>query len=245
MRLYPAIDLIEGQAVRLVKGDFERQTSYGDPLEVAHKYATAGATHLHVVDLDAAKNGQTSASTERIVARIMTATGLTVEIGGGIRSEGDVSRWLNVGVWRCVIGTRAAEEPEFARRMRETFGDAVIVGIDAKGDRVATRGWLEDSSWTTEEFAKELYKMGYRECIYTDISRDGMLQGANIAASLRLASASGLNVVVSGGVSTLDDVQALLAGASQGITGAIIGKALLSGRLDLRVALAALQGGGK
>ena len=243
MRLFPAIDLIDGQAVRLVKGDFERQTMYGDPLEVASRYAEAGATHLHLVDLEAAKSGHPSSGTVEIVARIIAETGLTVELGGGIRSAADVERWLVVGVWRCVIGTKAAESPEYARQLYESYADSVIVGIDSRDGMVATRGWLEESAWTALDFAKALNQMGYQECIFTDIQRDGMLQGANWQQSTQLAAASGLKVVVSGGVSDMGDVRALLENERRGISGAIVGKALFTGKLDLREALIAVQGG--
>ena len=243
MQLFPAIDLMNGQAVRLYKGDFEQQTQYGDPLDVALRYVEAGATHVHLVDLDAAKTGETSSTTAKIVERIVTETQLLVELGGGIRSELAVERWLNSGVWRCVVGTRAAEDLEFTNSLFTLYGDAVIVGIDARDGMVATKGWTENSAWTANEFAKVLFQMGYRECIFTDIERDGTLQGANLDLSVQLATASGLKVVVSGGVSNLQDVLAMKAFENMGISGAIIGKALFSGKIDLRDALEAVRGG--
>lgn len=243
MQLFPAIDLMNGQAVRLYKGDFEQQSQYGNPLDVALRYVEAGATHVHLVDLDAAKTGETSSTTAQIVERIVTETKLLVELGGGIRSELAVERWLNSGVWRCIVGTRAAEDPKFTNSLFASFGDAVIVGIDARDGMVATKGWTENSAWTTNEFAKVLFQMGYRECIFTDIERDGTLQGANLNLSVQLAAASGLKVVVSGGVSNLQDVLAMKAFENMGISGAIIGKALFSGKIDLRDALAAVCGG--
>ncbi len=243
MLILPAIDMISGQAVRLVKGDFEQQTSYGDPFEVITHYLHAGATHVHLVDLDAAKNGQTSSQTIDFVEKVIKDTPLQVELGGGIRTERDVERWLQTGVWRCVIGTRAAEDPDFAASLFHTYRESIIVGIDSREGMVATRGWLENSSWKAEEFAKALFQMGFRECIFTDISRDGTLQGANMDLSIQLSAASGLKVVVSGGVSDESDVMAAKSLEDQGISGIIIGKALFSGKIDLKSALALVSGG--
>ncbi len=243
MLILPAIDLMSGQAVRLLNGDFGQQTSYGDPFEVVKNYVNAGATHIHLVDLDAAKNGQPSFQTVEFVKKVIKETSLQVEIGGGIRSERDVERWLQSGVWRCVIGTRAAEDPDFADELFYNYKESVIVGIDSRDGMVATRGWLENSPWKAEEFAKALYQMGYRECIFTDISRDGTLQGANIDLSVQLSAASGLKVVVSGGVSDQSDVQAARSMEGQGISGIIIGKALFTGKIDLQAVLALVDGG--
>lgn len=245
MNIFPAIDLLDGQAVRLFQGDYEQKTGYGDPLEIAHRYAEAGAKYLHLVDLGAAKKGQTADSTLATIKRILTETELKVEVGGGIRSEEDIKRWRELGVWRCVIGTRAAEDPEFARIAYEHYGDAVIVGIDARGEMVATHGWTQNSEKGLIEFAKQLYSYGYRECIYTDIEKDGTLQGASVLKSVRLAEESGLRVVVSGGVKDLDDITAMPKYEKQGISGVIIGKALFTGKLDLRAALLAANGGHK
>lgn len=239
MRFYPAVDLFEGQAVRLRQGDYSARSSYGDPLEAALRYEQEGATHLHVVDLDAARSGQPHPDTRRIVERIATRTRLLLQLGGGIRAMEDLSRWFSLGVDRCVLGTAAAADPGFAGRAIEQYGDRVTVSIDARDGRVATHGWTRTGGLDAEEFAQTLCKLGLKECIYTDIAQDGMLRGPNIEASVRLARASGLCVIVSGGVADAGDIRAVAGREREGLCGVIAGTALYEGRLTLQDALRA------
>ncbi len=237
MLIFPAIDLFQGKAVRLRQGDYDQQTIYGDPLEIALRYREAGATHVHLVDLDAARSGQAHSDTRRIVGAILEETGLKLQIGGGIRTRQNIESWLDAGVWRCVLGTAAVKNPEFACEMVQMFGLQVTVGIDAKDGFVATQGWVETQDITAQEFASKMAACGLQECIYTDIGKDGMLTGANIEASIELAKVSGLSVIVSGGVRDLEDVRKIAALHSDGLGGLIAGKSLYEGTLDLREAL--------
>lgn len=242
MLVLPAIDLYGGLAVRLQQGDFEKITNYGDPLAVAQRFAASGATHLHMVDLHAAKSGQTAPDTAAIVRKIVEQTGLLVEIGGGIRALADIERWLENGVWRCVLGTAAVRSRDLVQRAIDQYGTAVTVGVDARDGAVATAGWLDTEQLSAHQFATELYGLGLRECIYTDISRDGMLSGANVDAAVALAQVSGLRVVVSGGVRNLDDIRAVRAREAEGLSGVIAGKAIYEGTLDVAAALRVAEG---
>lgn len=237
MMILPAIDLIGGQAVRLSQGDYTKRSTYGDPLALARSYADAGARQLHLVDLDAAKSGQSHPETERIVQAIGEQLGLQVELGGGIRTAQDVQRWLSLGVWRCVLGTAAIRDYAFARAMADTWGAQVVIGIDARDGLVATHGWQKTEGVTAQEVAIAMKEMGYQDCVHTDISKDGMLTGANVEASAALARLSGLRVVVSGGVRDIRDIAAALALEDAGISGVIAGKSLVEGTLALDQAL--------
>ncbi len=227
--------------MRLRQGDYDARTVYGDPVQLAAAYREAGATHLHMVDLDAARTGSRSPQTSGIVSRIVAETGLTVQIGGGIRTRGDVQYWLGIGVWRCVLGTVAARDPRFAGELCGEFGERVTVGIDARGGMVATQGWTKTEGREAVDLAAELRGYGYTECVYTDIARDGMLSGANIESAVALAAASGLAVIVSGGVKDLGDVRSVRDHELQGLSGVILGKSLLEGTLDLHAAVRAMQ----
>ncbi|MHB1628912.1 MAG: 1-(5-phosphoribosyl)-5-[(5-phosphoribosylamino)methylideneamino]imidazole-4-carboxamide isomerase [Bacilli bacterium] len=242
MLVLPAIDLYGGLAVRLRQGDFANITNYGDPVAIAQRFAASGATHLHVVDLQAARSGQTTPDTGTIVREIVDQTDLLVEIGGGVRSLADVERWLERGVWRCVLGTAAVRSRDLVQRAIDRYGTAVTVGVDARDGAVATAGWLDTEQISAHQFAIELYGLGLRECIYTDISRDGMLSGANVDAAVALAQASGLRVVVSGGVRNLDDIRAVRARENQGLSGVIAGKAIYEETLDVAAALRVAEG---
>lgn len=237
MIVFPAIDLIAGQAVRLQQGDFARQTGYGDPLSIARAYKEAGASHLHVVDLEAARTGQSSPQTQTIVRALIAETGLLVQLGGGIRTAQQVQDWLTLGVWRCVLGTAVIQNHVFARDMAQHWGEQVAVGIDARDGYVATNGWLETERMQAVDVACAMKTAGFTDCIYTDISKDGMLGGANVQASVSLAERSGLHVVVSGGVRDLADIDTVLAYRQRGLSGVIAGKALLEGTLDLASAI--------
>lgn len=237
MHILPAIDLQNGQVVRLYQGDYSQKTVYSaDPCAVARGFAAAGARQLHVVDLDGAKDG--SLANFETVAALAAQGGLAIEVGGGIRTEERVRRYLELGAARVILGTAAAQNPAFAREMAETYGERIAVGVDARGGRVATHGWLETSALDGVAFCEQLARAGVRTVIYTDISRDGAEQGTNLALYRRLTRIPGLRVIASGGVSSLAEIRAL---AGMGAWGAILGKALYTGRLDLSEALAAAQ----
>lgn len=242
MRVLPAIDLLAGEVVRLRQGDYGTKTSYGDPVMLAWTYRGAGAEYLHIVDLGAARTGAFDGVTYETVIRIVRETALRVELGGGVRSEDDVERWLQAGVWRCVLGTAAVRDPGMAERAVKRFGDRVIVGIDARDGRVATQGWTQTEGRLAADLAAQMRAIGFSECIHTDIARDGMLTGPNIEASCNLSRSSGLSVIVSGGVRNLEDVRAIKAREQEGLSGMILGLSLLVGTLDLKDALAEARG---
>ncbi|MDD5931731.1 MAG: 1-(5-phosphoribosyl)-5-[(5-phosphoribosylamino)methylideneamino]imidazole-4-carboxamide isomerase [Oscillospiraceae bacterium] len=230
MQIFPAIDLSGGQVVRLYQGDYDKMTVYGaDPCAVAREFTAAGAGYLHVVDLDGAKEG-TLANFDTIAA-IAEQGGLYMEVGGGIRTEERIRRYLDLGVDRCILGTIAVKDFEFTARMARTYGDRIAVGVDARDGYVAVSGWLETSREKSVDFCRRLRDAGVQTVIYTDISRDGAEQGTNLAVYRELAGIEGLNITASGGVSSLEELKAL---RDMGIPAAILGKALYTGRLDLK-----------
>ncbi len=235
MELFPAIDLYTGWAVRLYKGDYNQMTVYDkDPLAVARRFREAGARFLHMVDLEGARDGGTpNLETVRAVA---VQSGLRVEIGGGVRSEAVIRQYLDAGVFRVILGTAAITQPGFVAEMAAKYGERIAVGVDLRDGCVAIRGWTEVTDAEGLAFCKRLEADGVRAVIVTDISRDGALRGANVALYRRLREALTMDVVASGGVTTLADVEAL---RDLGLAGAILGKALYTGDLDLRAALAA------
>jgi phosphoribosylformimino-5-aminoimidazole carboxamide ribotide isomerase len=230
--LYPAIDLRRGRCVRLEKGEASRETVYGDdPLAVARSFADAGAEWVHVVDLDAAFG---AGSNRALIRELVAATPLKVQTGGGLRGEADLEAVLETGAARAVIGTAAIENPELVRRAVERWGaERIAVGLDARGRRPAARGWTEESGTDLFDLAASMVAFGVRTIIHTDIERDGMMGGPNLELSAALAEASGAEVIVSGGMSGMDDVEAAVDAAGRGIAGAIIGKALYEGRIGL------------
>ncbi|MFL5383100.1 MAG: 1-(5-phosphoribosyl)-5-[(5-phosphoribosylamino)methylideneamino]imidazole-4-carboxamide isomerase [Longimicrobiaceae bacterium] len=230
--LYPAIDLRRGRCVRLEQGEASRETVYGDdPVAVARSFADAGAEWVHVVDLDAAFG---TGSNRALIRDLVAATPLRVQTGGGLRTDADVDEVLEAGAARAVIGTAAIENPELVRRAVEHWGpERIAVGLDARGRRPAARGWTEESGTDLFDLAAQLVALGARTIVHTDIARDGMLAGPNLELSRALAEASGAEVIVSGGMSGMDDVEAAAAAAGRGIAGAIIGKALYEGRISL------------
>lgn len=233
MIIFPAIDLVHGKAVRLYKGDYNQMTVYDDdPLNTARRFQAAGATHLHMVDLEGAKDGGTP--NFDTVRRVVEHTGLSVEIGGGIRDMAVVERYLSVGVKRVILGTAAIADETFTRRALERFGPAVVLGADVRDGEVAIRGWLELSGMTLDAFCEKYQALGVQTLICTDISRDGAMLGTNRALYADLQRKYRMNIVASGGVSTLEDVRAL---AGLGLYGAIIGKAYYSGAIDLKTAI--------
>lgn len=235
MILLPAIDMKDGRCVRLEQGDFGRQKTYADdPLEMARKWADAGAKWLHLVDLDGAKDGGRSINSP-IVEKIIHQIGLPVQLGGGVRDESTIYHWTDLGVRRLVVGTKAVREPKWFEEMAWRFPGKLVLGLDAKNGLVATDGWLEVSSVDAVALAKTFESLPLAGIVYTDIARDGMLSGPNFEMTGRLANEVSLPVVASGGVSCLDDLIQL---QHLPIWGTIIGKALYEGRFTLEEALA-------
>ena len=233
MYIFPAIDLLDGKAVRLQKGDYNKVTVYSnEPEAVAKSFENEGAQFLHVVDLDGAKDG-TTANFET-VQKIISETGLSVEIGGGIRDIERVKRYMDIGVDRVIIGTAAVTDPDFLKEAVRLYGDRIVVGVDIKDGFVAIKGWLEVSELSCLDFCKKLSCMGVNTIICTDISKDGMMSGTNIALYDELSQNLGMNIIASGGVSSLEDVKTL---SQMNIYGAILGKALYTGAIRLRDAI--------
>ena len=241
LTLFPAIDLRRGRCVRLEQGASDRETLYAtDPLRVAEDFASRGAEWLHVVDLDAAFG---EGSNRDLIRRLAESTPLRVQTGGGLRSDADLEEVLESRVERAVIGTAAVEDPELvARAVRRWGAERIAVGLDARGHQPAVRGWREGSGANLFDLAGELTGRGVRTLIYTDIDRDGMLAGPNLATASELAERSGAEVVVSGGVGDLHDLDAIAAAARgrPGIVGVIVGKAIYEGRVQVEKALEAL-----
>ena len=229
MQIFPAIDLSGGQVVRLYQGDYDKMTVYGaDPCAVAREFVAAGAKYLHVVDLDGAKDG-TLANFDTIAA-LAKQGGLYIEVGGGIRTEERIQKYLDLGVSRCILGTIAVKDFEFTARMAKKYGDQIAVGVDARDGYVAVSGWLETSQEKGVDFCRRLRDAGVQTVIYTDISRDGAEQGTNLELYRELAGIEGLSITASGGVSSIDELKEL---QTIGTHAAILGKALYTGRLDL------------
>lgn len=242
MDLFPAIDLLGGHCVRLYQGDYNQSHTFNEnPVEVAQQWAEQGAPWLHVVDLDGAKVGQ-SANLEAIAA-ITRAVQIPVQVGGGLRDKASVARLLDLGVQRAILGTVAVEQPELVAELCQSFPGRIVVGIDARNGQVATRGWLETSQVLATDLAQQMQNCGAAAIIYTDIHRDGTMQGPNLAALRELADTITIPVVASGGVSSIADLINLLALEATGVTGAIIGKALYTGDIDLKAALRAVGNG--
>ncbi|MGE4272986.1 MAG: 1-(5-phosphoribosyl)-5-[(5-phosphoribosylamino)methylideneamino]imidazole-4-carboxamide isomerase [Desulfitobacterium sp.] len=239
MRIFPAIDLKGGKAVRLLQGRMEDATIYAEnPVEVARDFKAQGADSLHVVDLDGAFAGQPV--NDATIRQLIQSSGLKVQVGGGIRSLERIEELLNLGVERVILGTVAVREPELVQEAVARFGEAIVVGIDAKNGQVAVQGWAEKSEMMALELALKMKDVGVKHLVFTDISRDGMLQGPNIQSTVELARESGLQVVASGGVSNIEDIILLQKEVTLGasIEGVIIGKALYTGAITLSDALA-------
>jgi len=233
MKLFPAIDLIDGKAVRLVRGDYAQMTVYSNsPVEVAKGFASCGAEYLHVVDLEGARDGTTP--NLATVKALIGQSGLKVEIGGGIRTMETVRTYVDAGAYRVIIGTAAVTDPDFLDRALSVYGDKVAVGVDIRDGMVAIKGWTEISSMDCFSFCDMLEKKGVSTVICTDISKDGLLSGTNLSLYAELVKRFGIQITASGGVSSLEDVQKL---NDMGLYGAILGKALYTGALDLSAAL--------
>ncbi|MDN3955656.1 1-(5-phosphoribosyl)-5-[(5-phosphoribosylamino)methylideneamino]imidazole-4-carboxamide isomerase [Sporolactobacillus laevolacticus] len=228
--VYPAIDLIDGKCVRLFQGDYDQSTVYGDaPVDIARSFYEQGAEWIHVVDLDGAKAGHPV--NQELIARIAAEVPINIEVGGGIRTIKTVESYLNQGIKRVILGSSAISDPEFCRLALQRYPDAIAIGLDVKDGKVAVRGWLEVSDMSAADLAKQLIIEGAEHFIYTDISRDGALKGANVSGAEQLADEIGKPVVVSGGVTTFDEVQKLV--NNKRVSGAIIGKALYTKQISL------------
>ena len=233
MKIFPAIDLYEGKAVRLLKGDYNNLTVYSEnPIEIAKDFEAQGATELHTVDLEGARDGGTP--NIDIIKSFVENTSLNVEVGGGIRSMDTVKAYLDAGVTRVILGTAAVTDEEFLKKAVETYGDKIAVGADIKDGKVAIKGWIEKSDYGTFEFFEKLQKIGVSTVICTDISKDGAMQGTNRELYKELSEKFKVNIIASGGVSSLDDVEAL---NSMNLFGAIIGKAYYTGAIKISDAL--------
>ncbi|MBQ4155745.1 MAG: 1-(5-phosphoribosyl)-5-[Clostridia bacterium] len=233
MNIFPAIDIIGGQAVRLKKGDYNQKTVYNsDPVSVAIGFKNQGAKYIHLVDLDGAKSGKTD--NFNVVKSIVEKTGLKAEIGGGIRNIETVKKYLDCGVMRVIIGTAAITNPDFLSEALKLYGEKVAVGVDIKDGKVAIHGWTQTADFTCEEFIEMMQNKGVKTIICTDVSKDGMMSGTNLSLYKELSQKFNIDIVASGGVSSIDDVKAL---KEMNLYGAILGKALYTNSIDLAEAI--------
>lgn len=241
MILFPAIDIRNGKCVRLTEGRFDRETVFSDfPWDMAKKWECEGANYLHIVDLDGALAGKpvnTSA-----IEKIIRTVAIPVQLGGGIRTMDNIEAVLSLGVNRVILGSVAVRDPELVQAACEKYGAKIVIGIDARDGIVAVDGWSVSGDVQAENLAREMAGAGALRIIYTDISRDGMLSGVNAAATAKLAKASGIKVIASGGVRSMEDIRAVKAVESDGVEGVIVGKAIYTGALDLGEALKFTRG---
>ena len=228
MYIFPAIDIRDGNAVRLYQGDYDQETVYSNnPKDVAKSFLAAGATHLHIVDLDGAKDGElTNMDT---ISHIIKDLAMFVEVGGGIRDEARIKQYLDLGVSRVILGTIAQQDPEFAAAMAKKYGDAIAIGVDARDGKVAINGWKEITDTDSFDFCRDLRDAGIKAVIYTDIAKDGGMTGTNMEAYKKLSEIEGLAITASGGISSEEEIIAL----KDIVHSAILGKALYTGALDL------------
>lgn len=234
MKIYPAIDIKNGVCVRLRMGDMQQATEYGDPAETALRWQREGAEALHIVDLDAAFAGKFS--NRETVAKILKTVSVPVQLGGGIRSMEDIDIRLGLGVWRVIIGTAAFEDPGLVAEAAAKYHGRIVAGIDVKNSKVAIRGWANETSADALSLAHKMKSLGIKTIIYTDVSRDGMLTGPNVEGIADLVSKTNMEIIASGGMSTLDDLYKL---KETGAGGVIIGRALYTGGIDLKQAIRA------
>lgn len=238
MKIFPAIDLIDGCAVRLFKGDYAQKTVYSNsPVDVAKSFAEAGAEYIHIVDLDGARNG--SNANIEVVRSIVKESGLKAEIGGGIRSAEAIEKYLDLGVMRVILGTAAVTDSKFLESAVTAYGERVAVGVDIKDGKVAIKGWTQVSELDCFEFCRRLEKLGVKTVICTDISKDGVMSGTNIDLYKSLSEQFSMDIVASGGVSSIENVRTL---AEMNMYGAILGKALYTGAIDLKQAISVASG---
>lgn len=240
MDIFPAIDLYDGCAVRLIRGDYNQKTVYSDnPVEVAKGFYDCGAEYLHVVDLEGAKTGETP--NYSTICDIILKSNLKVEVGGGIRTEQTIRKYITAGVYRVILGTAAIEKPEFLKEMIEKYGDKIAVGVDLKDGFVAINGWTEISSNYCMDFCYYLELIGVKTVICTDISKDGVLGGTNLELYKQLTDRfKKINFIASGGISSISDINSLL---DLNLSGAILGKAIYTGNIDLKQAILSVGGG--
>lgn len=236
MEIWPAIDLRGGKCVRLRQGDYQQETIYGEPVEMAQKWVSEGATCLHLVDLDGARDG--SNANLAAVKSIVEATKVPCQLGGGIRDEHSIERMLAIGVYRLIVGTKAIKDPAWFREMCRKYPHQLAAGIDARNGLVATDGWLETSGVSAIDLARDFQAEPIAAVIYTDIARDGMLQGVNLPAMTDMKRAITTPVIASGGVTTVDDIRQL---AAAGLDGTIVGRALYEGTVTLQGCLEAVR----
>lgn len=237
MKIFPAIDLFDGKAVRLLRGRYEDMTIYSDdPPQIGRDFAAAGAEYIHIVDLEGAKDGTTP--NFDTVCRIKEASGCFCEIGGGIRSMDVIRRYMDAGIDRVILGTAAVTDRAFLEEAVAAYGEKIAVGIDLKDGYVAIKGWTEKTQLTAVDFCEQMQALGVTTIIVTDISKDGAMKGTNHGLYEELSARLGMQMVASGGVSSIDDVKRL---AARGLYGAIIGKAYYTGAIDLKEAIAAAE----
>lgn len=242
MIIFPAIDIRGGKCVRLEEGRFDRETVFAEnPVDAARRWVEAGSKWLHIVDLDGARAGKPV--NLKVVEEIARAFDVQIQLGGGIRTAANVGEVLAAGVQRVILGSVAVKSPELVRQVCADYGERIVIGIDARGGEVAVEGWEKSGLVQVEELALRMKEAGASRIIYTDISRDGMLTGVNVAATLQLADKSGLKIIASGGVRGMEDIQALQPLTEHGVEGVIIGKALYTGVISLKDALRVAQGG--
>jgi len=243
MILFPAIDLKDGNCVRLLRGDMDAATVFNDnPANQAQAFVDAGTSWLHMVDLNGAFDGASvNGAAVRAILDVTRAAGVQVQLGGGIRTREQVAAWLDDGVDRVILGTAAVKDPDLVISSCREYPGQIVVGIDARGGFVAVEGWAETSELAVEELAKRFADVGVAAVIYTDIDRDGAMEGPNVDATVSLANAIDIPVIASGGVSSLEDVEVFLPHEAAGIAGVISGRAIYDGRIDLAAALARLR----
>lgn len=232
MKIFPAIDLFGGKAVRLFKGNYDEMTVYGDPVFFAEEFVKKGAKNVHLVDLEGAKDGSTPHF--ELVKALKKQSGLFAEIGGGIRDLKTAEKYLSAGVDRVILGTAAVSDPAFLSAAVGAFGEKIAVGADVKDGFIAIKGWLERSAYTLEAFFEKMAETGVKTIVCTDISKDGAMRGANLELYEKLSKAFSMDIVASGGVSSIEDVRAL---ETMGLYGAIVGKAYYTGAIDLKEAI--------
>lgn len=242
MIIFPAIDIRGGKCVRLEEGRFDRETVFAEnPLEAARRWVDAGSEWLHIVDLDGARAGQPV--NLEVVKKIAETFDVKIQLGGGVRTLESVAAILSSGVQRVILGSVAVRSPELVSQVCAKYGERIVIGIDARNGEVAVDGWEKSGLLQADELALRMKAAGATRIIYTDISRDGMLTGVNVAATLQLADKSGLKIIASGGVRGMEDIQALQPLTERGVEGVIIGKALYTGAISLKDALRVAQGG--
>lgn len=242
MLIIPAIDIIDGKCVRLTEGDYNSTKVYSDdPIEMAKRFADYGAKRIHVVDLNAARHGA-SYTTRQIVAEIKKKTDLEIEFGGGIRTEEDVNQLIYEGIDKLILGTVVSARPQEVENWLKEYKDSFIAAVDVRDGNIRTGGWLKDAGVTDIAYGKNIFSMGFTTAVYTDISKDGKLCGPNINATKRFSDNTGLHSIVSGGVSSIEDVAEAATLKGFGIVGVIIGKAFYEGKIDLAEAIRKYQG---